>query len=296
MSQTWHAIIASLTLTILNPWKSRGFEWFCRIEVFHWLNLPKINDVYWSVDFKGLEIVRILHKTHSGWFWRIEVHVVRILHKTHIGWFWRIEVAGILHQNHMHLLYPPIQHQGSRIKVCFSFFFFPSLSLSLSLSHCLFFCSFSLHEFSLENYHPAGSTISRRTCKLPEKQENHRHRESLVWKVFALMPPREGHREPGKSSRRMSDVLICFSCCATEQPPPVSEHNNNNNNIWTYVYSACIHQLHVSGAQGALLLLLIRLIHHSWNHLSSLRSIQLNCCHYSAYRANQPTLPSQVPI
>ena len=62
------------------------------------------------------------------------------------------------------------------------------------------------------------------------------------------------------------------------------------------LYSARIHQL--SGAQGALLPLLIRLIHHSWNHLSSLGSIQLNCCHYSAYRAgaNQPTLPSQVPI
>ena len=56
------------------------------------------------------------------------------------------------------------------------------------------------------------------------------------------------------------------------------------------LYSARIHQL--SGAQGALLPLLIRLI----NHLSSLGSIQLNCCHYSAYRANQPTLPSQVPI
>ena len=62
------------------------------------------------------------------------------------------------------------------------------------------------------------------------------------------------------------------------------------------LYCARIHQL--SGAQGALLPLLIRLIHHSWNHLSSLGSIQLNCCHYSAYRAeaNQPTLPSQVPI
>ena len=48
-----------------------------------------------------------------------------------------------------------------------------------------------------------------------------------------------------------------------------------------------------------LLPLLIRRINHSWNHLSSLGSIQLNCCHYSAYRANQtqqPTLPSQVPI
>ena len=62
------------------------------------------------------------------------------------------------------------------------------------------------------------------------------------------------------------------------------------------LYSARIHQL--SGAQGALLPLLIRLINHSWKHLSSLGSIQLNCCHYSAYwdGANQPTLPSQVPI
>ena len=61
------------------------------------------------------------------------------------------------------------------------------------------------------------------------------------------------------------------------------------------LYSARIHQL--SGAQGALLPLLIRLIHHSWNHLSSLGSIQLNCCHYR-YRAgaNQPILPSQVPM
>ena len=76
----------------------------------------------------------------------------------------------------------------------------------------------------------------------------------------------------------------------------IKEHNNNNNNMDLYMYSARIHQL--SGAQGALLPLLIRLIHHSWNHLSSLGSIQLNCCHYSAYRAgaNQPTLPSQVPI
>ena len=42
-----------------------------------------------------------------------------------------------------------------------------------------------------------------------------------------------------------------------------------------------------------------RPINHSWNHLSSLGSIHLNCCHPGAYRANQtqqPTLPSQVPI
>ena len=65
-----------------------------------------------------------------------------------------------------------------------------------------------------------------------------------------------------------------------------------NNNMWTYI----AHVSTLSGAQGALLPLLIRLINHSWNHLSSLGSIQLNCCHYSAYRANQPTLPSQVPI
>ena len=48
-----------------------------------------------------------------------------------------------------------------------------------------------------------------------------------------------------------------------------------------------------------LLPLLIRRINHSWNHLSSLGSIQLNCCHFAAYRANQtqqPTLPSQLPI
>ena len=40
-------------------------------------------------------------------------------------------------------------------------------------------------------------------------------------------------------------------------------------------------------------------MNHSWSHLSSLGSTQLNCCHYGAYRANQtqqPTLPSQVPI
>ncbi|XP_033624373.1 CDC42 small effector protein 2-like [Asterias rubens] len=34
------------------------------------------------------------------------------------------------------------------------------------------------------------------------------------------MPPREGDRETGNSSRRMSDLLICFSCCTTDQPPP----------------------------------------------------------------------------
>ena len=42
--------------------------------------------------------------------------------------------------------------------------------------------------------------------------------------------------------------------------------------------------------------LLIRRINHSWNHLTSLGSIQLNCCHFGAYRTNQtqqPTLPSQ---
>ena len=67
-------------------------------------------------------------------------------------------------------------------------------------------------------------------------------------------------------------------------------NNNNNNNMWTYI-------AHVSTkAQGALLPLLMRLINHSWNHLSSLGSIQLNCCHYSTYKANHPTLPSQVPI
>ena len=55
-------------------------------------------------------------------------------------------------------------------------------------------------------------------------------------------------------------------------------HNNNNN---------------------TLLPLLIRCINHSWNLLSSQGSIQLNCCHFGTYRANQtqqPTVPSQVPI
>ena len=66
--------------------------------------------------------------------------------------------------------------------------------------------------------------------------------------------------------------------------------------MWTYIAHV---STQLSGAQGALLPLLIRA--HKfipWNHLSSLGSIQLNCCHYSAYRAgaNQPTLPSQVPI
>ena len=40
-------------------------------------------------------------------------------------------------------------------------------------------------------------------------------------------------------------------------------------------------------------------INRSWNHVSSLGTIQLDCCHFGAYRANQtqqPTLPSQVPI
>ena len=67
-------------------------------------------------------------------------------------------------------------------------------------------------------------------------------------------------------------------------------NNNNNNNMWTYI-------AHVSGAQGALLPLLIRLtrlINHSWNHLSSLGSIQLNCCHYSAYTCTHVGLINQL--
>ena len=63
-----------------------------------------------------------------------------------------------------------------------------------------------------------------------------------------------------------------------------------------YIY---IHQLLVLKAHYITLPLLIRRINHSWNHLSSPGSIQLNCCHFDAYRANQtqqPTPPSQVPI
>ena len=55
----------SLTLTILSPSKSTGgFEWFCRIDVHVGFEIPK-NQWCISDDFKGLEIVRILHKLVS---------------------------------------------------------------------------------------------------------------------------------------------------------------------------------------------------------------------------------------
>ena len=69
----------------------------------------------------------------------------------------------------------------------------------------------------------------------------------------------------------------------------------------SFYYKECIFTalLHEVSQRLTLLPLLIRRINHSWNHLSSLGSIQLNCCHLGTYRANQtqqPTLPSQVPI